>query len=255
MPPAGISSAGGGDERGLLARVALGRGVGDVVAGRVEQPLLGEEPAQRGLEAVEGGDRHRVTPGGRGRGGQAGAGGRGGAGAGPAGVAGLGVLADEAGQVREERELLAHQRAVDAVLAGDLGQQAAQLGGALARGAAAPARHERAQALERDLGGGDAERGAGALQQRARGPARGRRGGPSRSGSRRGARGRRRRRARGSPCPARARAEQAARGGDLRVEVDEQLGLEDRCSRRRPSGARGRAGRRGPCRRWRPGRR
>ena len=41
--------------------------------------------------------------------------------------------ADEAGQVGEEGELLAHQRAVDAVLAGDLGQQPAQLGRALAR--------------------------------------------------------------------------------------------------------------------------
>ena len=49
---------GGRDERGLLAGVALGRRVGDVVTGRVEQPLLGEEPAERRLEAVEGGDRH-----------------------------------------------------------------------------------------------------------------------------------------------------------------------------------------------------
>ena len=48
----------GGDERDLLARVALGRRVGDVVAGRVQQALLGQQAAQRGLESVEGGDRH-----------------------------------------------------------------------------------------------------------------------------------------------------------------------------------------------------
>jgi hypothetical protein len=68
--------------------------------------------------------------------------------------------------VGEERELLAHERAVDAVLARDLGEQPAQLGGALARGCGGAGGHERAQPLERDLGGGNAERGAGALQQR-----------------------------------------------------------------------------------------
>ena len=36
-----------------------GRGVRDVVAGRVHHPLLGERPAQRRLHAVEGGDGHR----------------------------------------------------------------------------------------------------------------------------------------------------------------------------------------------------
>ena len=48
-----------GGHDGLLARVPLRRGVGDVVAGGVQRPLLGEQPAQGGLEAVEGGDRHR----------------------------------------------------------------------------------------------------------------------------------------------------------------------------------------------------
>ena len=43
-------------------------------------------------------------------------------------VAALGLVADEAHEVGEEGELLAHQRAVDAVLAGDLAEQAAQLG-------------------------------------------------------------------------------------------------------------------------------
>ena len=87
---------GGRDERGLLAGVALGRRVGDVVAGRVEQPLLGEEPAQRRLEAVEGGDRHdlrlqvqdAVERRARRRAGRRAVG---------AGVAGLGLLPDRAG--------------------------------------------------------------------------------------------------------------------------------------------------------------
>jgi hypothetical protein len=68
--------------------------------------------------------------------------------------------------VGEEGELLAHEGAVDAVLAGDLGQQAAELGGAIARGRGGAGRDERAQALERDLRGRDAEGGAGALEQR-----------------------------------------------------------------------------------------
>ena len=65
----------------------------------------------------------------------------------------------------EERELLPHQRTVDAVLAGDLGQQAAKLGGAVAGRGGGTRAHERAEALERDLGGGDAEGDPGALQQ------------------------------------------------------------------------------------------
>ena len=76
----------------------------------------------------------------------------------PAGlVAGLGLVADEPDEVGEERELLAHQRAVDAVLARDLAEQAAQLGGALARRAGALGGDQRAQALERDVRRGDAE--------------------------------------------------------------------------------------------------
>src|SRR4051794_41538515 len=49
-------------------------------------------------------------------------------------VARFGFLADEAGEVRQERELLAHQGTVDPVLTGDLGEQAAQFGGPLHRG-------------------------------------------------------------------------------------------------------------------------
>ena len=67
--------------------------------------------------------------------------------------------------MREERELLAHQRTVDPVLAGDLGQQAAQLGGAVARGLGGGGADQRAEVLERDGGDLDAERGAGALEQ------------------------------------------------------------------------------------------
>src|SRR5689334_19833177 len=48
-------------------------------------------------------------------------------------VARLGLLADQAGEVRQERQLLAHQGTVDAVLAGDLGEQTTQLGGSLHR--------------------------------------------------------------------------------------------------------------------------
>src|SRR3954452_17188765 len=93
-----------------------------------------------------------------------GGGGCGSAGAGAA-VAGLGLLADQPREVRQERELLAHQRAVDPVLARDLGEQAAQLRGALAGGASGAGGDERAQALKCDVGGGRAERGAGALEQ------------------------------------------------------------------------------------------
>ena len=42
-----------GREQGLLARVARGRGVRDVVAGRVEHPLLRDQAAQRRLHSVE----------------------------------------------------------------------------------------------------------------------------------------------------------------------------------------------------------
>jgi len=46
------------DELGRLPRVAHGARVGDVVRGDVERALLGEQAAQRGLDAVERGDRH-----------------------------------------------------------------------------------------------------------------------------------------------------------------------------------------------------
>ena len=119
-------------ERGLLARVADGVGVGDVVRGDVERLLLGQEAAQRGLQSEEARDhgqacrsrvrkeacvlragdvRHRAP--------------------GEVAVAGVGLGAQLAHQVVEEGELLAHEDAVDRVLADDLGQQAAQLGGAL----------------------------------------------------------------------------------------------------------------------------
>src|SRR4051812_3777555 len=94
---------------------------------------------------------------------------RGGGGCGAAGtgaaVAGLGLLADQPRQVRQERELLAHQRAVDPMLASDLGQQSAKLGGALHGGLGSAWSDERAQPLEGDSGGGDAEGGAGTLQE------------------------------------------------------------------------------------------
>src|SRR3954462_7349387 len=48
-------------------------------------------------------------------------------------VAGVRRGAHQAGEVVEERELLAHQGAVDAVLAGDLAEQAAQFRAALQR--------------------------------------------------------------------------------------------------------------------------
>src|SRR3954454_20204674 len=93
-----------------------------------------------------------------------GGGGCGAAGAGSA-VAGLGLLADEPRQVRQERELLAHQRAVDAVLASDLGQQSAKLGRTFHGRLGGTWSDERAQPLERDGGGGDAESGARALEE------------------------------------------------------------------------------------------
>ena len=119
-------------ERGLLARVADGVGVGDVVRGDVERLLLGQEAAQRGLQSEEARDhgqacRSRVRK--EACGPRAGAWRRGAAGEGA--VAGVGLGAELAHQVVEEGELLAHEDAVDRVLAHDLGQQAAQLGGAL----------------------------------------------------------------------------------------------------------------------------
>ena len=65
----------------------------------------------------------------------------------------------------EERQLLAHQRPVDAVLAGDLAQQSAQLGRALARRAGAGRGDQRAEPLQRHVLGRQAEQLARALQQ------------------------------------------------------------------------------------------
>src|SRR3954469_537506 len=88
----------------------------------------------------------RPQPGGLRRGGRgdwrAGLGGR--------AVAGLGRGAHEAREVVEEGKLLAHERAVDAVLAGDLAQQAAQLGAALPGGGPVGGRQQRGQRLQRD---------------------------------------------------------------------------------------------------------
>jgi hypothetical protein len=117
--------------------------------------------------------------------------------------------------------------AVDAVLASDLGQQPAQLGGPLHGGAAGGRRDERAQALQRHLGRGHAEGDAGALQQ------------PGALGLELGA-GDHLALDLGQPCEdgldvagADRRAlrehgaQQAARGRDLLVEVNEQLGFQD----------------------------
>src|SRR5215208_3451713 len=78
-------------------------------------------------------------------------------GAGLRAVAGLGLVADQAHQVVEEGQLLTHQGPVDAVLAGDLLEQAAQLGAALAGGGGLERRHQRGQALERHGGGRNAQ--------------------------------------------------------------------------------------------------
>ena len=86
--------------------------------------------------------------------------------AGEVAVAGLGLGAELAHQVVEEGELLAHERAVDGVLAGDLGEQAAQLGGALAGGGAPRRGPAGRPALEGDGVGRDAERGAGGGEDR-----------------------------------------------------------------------------------------
>ncbi len=66
----------------------------------------------------------------------------------------------------EEGELLAHERAVDAVLAGDLGEQAAELCAARAGELGLGRGHELGDRLERDARGVEAEGGAGAVQQR-----------------------------------------------------------------------------------------
>ena len=47
-------------EHGLLARVALGAGVRDVVGRDVERPLLRDQAAQRDVDAVEGRDAHQA---------------------------------------------------------------------------------------------------------------------------------------------------------------------------------------------------
>src|SRR3954466_12969528 len=99
-------------------------------------------------------------------------GGGGGRGAALRAVAGLGLVADEAHQVVQEGELLTHEGAVDAVLARDLLEQAAQLGAALAGAGGLERRHQRGQALEGHGGRRDAQvlararqqLGAGALQ-------------------------------------------------------------------------------------------
>src|SRR4051812_24454312 len=89
----------------------------------------------------------------------------GGRGAGLRAVAGVRLAADEAHQVVQERQLLTHERAVDAVLAGDLLEQAAQLGAALAGGGGLERRHQRGQALERHGGGRDAQALAGTREK------------------------------------------------------------------------------------------
>ena len=91
-------------------------------------------------------------------------------------VARLLVGADEAGQVLEERKLLAHEGAVDDVLALDLAEQAAQLGGAL-DGEARPRRRVISEArpssvtscglAAEDPGGADEQLGALGLQRAA----------------------------------------------------------------------------------------
>src|SRR5205085_62312 len=60
------------------------------------------------------------------------------------------LLADEAHEVIEEGELLAHEGAVHAVLAGDLVEQAAKLGAAGASQVGLGRRHQPGEAFERD---------------------------------------------------------------------------------------------------------
>ena len=81
--------------------------------------------------------------------------------AGEVAVAGVGLGAQLAHEVVEEGELLAHEDAVDRVLAGDLGQQAAQLGGALEGDGAVRRGQQLGQRLDGHRVGRDAQRGAG----------------------------------------------------------------------------------------------
>ena len=114
------------------------------------------------------------------------------------------------------------------MLASDLGQQSAKLGGALHGGLGGAWGDERAQPLERDGGGRDAEGGAGALQE-----ARAlllERAAADHLGLDVGEAGEHRvgvaladRRALGED-----ELEEMTCGVDLRVQVDEQLSLEDR---------------------------
>ena len=65
----------------------------------------------------------------------------------------------------EEGELLPHERAVDAVLARDLVEEAPELGAALARALGDGVGHQPGHGLERDRRGGRAKLGPGANQQ------------------------------------------------------------------------------------------
>src|SRR4029450_388943 len=76
------------------------------------------------------------------------------------GVAGVELAAQLAHEVVEERELLAHERAVDRVLAGDLGQQSAQTRRALGGGGGLTGLEQLGECLEGDGVRRDAERGA-----------------------------------------------------------------------------------------------
>src|SRR5919204_4255013 len=77
-------------------------------------------------------------------------------------VARLGLLAEHPHEVVDEGQLLTHQRAVDAVLARHLVEEAAQLGAALARALGHDRAHQAGHRLERDRGRWHAELGAGA---------------------------------------------------------------------------------------------
>jgi hypothetical protein len=147
----------GGDERGLLAAVADGVGVREVVRGDVEAALLREQAAQRGVQPHEARDlgharmsRTRWVTTGAGAGVPFGGGPAGGA-AGAVGRARAVVGVEQADEVIQERELLAHERAVGLVLALDLGEQPAQLGGALVRGGRLGGGEEQAERVEGDL--------------------------------------------------------------------------------------------------------
>ena len=74
--------------------------------------------------------------------------------------------ADELEEMIEERQLLAHQRAVDVVLALDLLEQPAQFGAAGVRGVRRIGVHQRLEQRDRDpTPGFDAQPRAGALEQ------------------------------------------------------------------------------------------